>query len=121
MTQIPIIMEVITNMRFLVIDEANLDEMEKMLKNRDVHAEARKKGELPTLFLPDHALHGDLPQLTQNMRAIKIYETDDPQQITNVSTLYAAIGVKTWNRWVIPITESSHGWTVYEKYKKKVK
>ena len=34
-------------MKFLVIDEANLDEMEKMLKNREVHAEARKNVSFP--------------------------------------------------------------------------
>ena len=108
-------------MKFLVIDEGDPDELDAMMKNRPIHAEARKKGELPTLLFPDHTLHGDLPQLTQRMRGMKIYETSDPQQLVNVAAIYTAMGLATFKRHVIPITEASGFWSAYEKYKTQVK
>lgn len=108
-------------MKFLVIDEVSRDEWDKMIKNRPLHAEAREKGEIPELIFPDHVIHGDLPQLTQNGRGFKIYDVDDPQQLVNVEAIYAVADLKTWKRWVIPITENAAWSPAYEKYKKKAK
>ena len=105
-------------MKFLVIDELGREEMDKLVKNLSLHQEARKKGELPKLLFLDHVLHGDLPQLTQNMRWFKIYETDDPKQLANVEALYMAANFKSWKRWVIPITARSEVSDSYQKIEK---
>ena len=108
-------------MKYLVIDEGDPEELDLMLKNLPIHTDARKNEEIPTLLFPDHTLHGDLPQLTGRMRGFKIYETDDPQQLMNITAIYAAIGLKKFKRWVIPITEAGGFWSAYQKYKKKAK
>lgn len=121
MTEIPMTNGGNHFMKFLVIDEGDPDELDVMMQNRPIHAEARKKGELPILLFPDHTLHADLPVLTQRMRGMKIYETDDPQQLVNVAAIYTAMGLATFKRHVIPITEAGGFWSAYEKYKTQVK
>ena len=107
-------------MKYLVFDEMSKD-WDKAVENIHIHAEERGKGNLPERIFPDHTLHGDLPQLTQQLRGFKIYETDDPKQLTNIAALYTACDLKTWKRSVIPITDTSDFYPACDQYKKKVK
>jgi len=108
-------------MKYLVFDEISREEMDKTTPNLQVHIEEREKGNIPPHVFPDHILHGDLPQFTQSMRFFKIYEVDDPKQLTNITALYSANNLKTHKRWVIPITELNEFRPAYEQYKKKMK
>jgi hypothetical protein len=108
-------------MKYIVFDELSKEDYDKVLPNRQVHDEERAKGNLPPHVVPDHILHGDLPQMTQSMRVFKIYETDDPKQLANIEALWTASDLKTWKRWIIPITEATDFHPVYEQYKKKMK
>jgi hypothetical protein len=110
-------------MKYLVIDEMSKEELAKVVTSPNValHAEEREKGNIPPHVLGDHMIHGDLPQLTQNYRAFKIYETDSPEQLSNIDALWSVFNIKTWKRWVIPITETGLFTAAFDKYKKKVK
>jgi hypothetical protein len=110
-------------MKYLVIDEMSKEEMAKVVTSPNValHAEERDKGNIPPHVLGDHVIHGDLPQLTQSYRALKIYETDSPEQLSNIDALWTIFNIKTWKLWVIPITEASLFTSAYDKYKKKAK
>jgi len=108
-------------MRYLVFDEMSKEDYDKISVNVEVHNEERAKGNLPPHVVPVHFIHGDLPQFTQSIRAFKIYETDDPQQLANIEALWSVNNLKTWKRWVIPITERPAMVSAYERYQKKVK
>ena len=109
-------------MKYLVFDEMSIEDMAKTTeKDTAVHAEERKKGNIPKHVLPDHVLHGDLPQFTQNLRFFKIYETDDPKQLANIEALWGAMDLKTWKRWIIPISELAEFSPAFRQYKKRLK
>jgi len=108
-------------MKYLVFDEMSKEDYDKVSVNIQIHAEEREKGNLPPYVVPDHFIHGDLPKFTQSIRAFKVYETDDPQQLANIEALWTANEVKSWKRWIIPITERPAFVSAYERYKKKVK
>jgi hypothetical protein len=110
-------------MKYLVIDEMSKEEMAKVVTSPNValHTEEREAGNIPPHVLGDHIIHGDLPQLTQNYRAFKIYETDSPEQLSNIDALWTVFELKTWKRWVIPITEAGLFTVALGKYKEKAK
>jgi hypothetical protein len=108
-------------MKYLVFDEMSKVDYEKARANVQVHADERKQGNLPTHVVPDHVLHGDLPQFTQNIRVFKIYETDDPKQLANIEALWTANDLPTWKRWIIPITALGDFSPAFEGYKKRMK
>lgn len=110
-------------MKYLVIDEMDKEELANVITSPNValHAEEREAGNIPPHVLGDHVIHGDLPQLTQNYRAFKIYETDSPEQLSNIDALWSVFNIKSWKRWVIPITETGLFTAAYDTYKKKAK
>jgi hypothetical protein len=108
-------------MKYLVFDEMNKADFDKVSANVQTHFEEREKGNLPPHTVSDHFIHGDLPQFTQSIRAFKIYETNDPQQLANIEMLWTANDVKSWKRWIIPITERTMMASAYERYAKKLK
>jgi len=108
-------------MKYIVFDEMSAEDYDKVRVNVQVHADERKRGNLPPHVVPDHILHGDLPQFTQSIRVFKIYETDDPKQLANIEALWTANDLKTWNRWIIPITDATDFHPAYEQYKKNLK
>ena len=108
-------------MKYLVFDEMSKEDYDKVLPLRQVHADERAKGNLPTHVVGDHFVHGDLPQFTQSLRAFKIYDTDDPKQLSNIDALWTASDLKSWKRWIIPITDATDFHPAYEEYAKKVK
>jgi len=110
-------------MKYLVIDEMSKEDFAKAITSPylHLHAEEREKGKIPPHVLSDHVLHSDLPQLTQSYRAFKIYETDDAEQLSNIDALWTVFNLKTWKRWVIPITEANKFGPAYTEYKKKAK
>jgi hypothetical protein len=109
-------------MKYLVFDEGSYEEMSKITqKELAIHTEERKKGNIPKHVVADHVLHGDLPQFTQNYRVFKIYETDDPKQLANIEALWGAMDLKTWKRWVIPISDSAGFDESFNQYRKKLK
>ena len=108
-------------MKYLVFDEMSKADYDKVSANVQIHFDEREKGNLPPHLVPDHFIHGDLPQFTQSIRAFKIYETDDPQQLANIEALWTANDIPSWKRWIIPITERSAFVSAYEQYVNKVK
>jgi hypothetical protein len=113
-------------MRYLVLDEMSMEDLTK-IKNEDlaVHAEERTKGNIPKHIVADHIVHGDLPQFTQNLRMLKIYETNDPKQLANIDALWGAMDLKTWKRWIVPISEFDPArkmpWPAFSEYRKRLK
>jgi hypothetical protein len=112
-------------MKYIVFDEMSAEDIGKMTeKDLAVHVEERKKGSIPKHVVPDHILHGDLPQLTESFRFFKIYETDDPKQLENIDALWSAMDMKSWKRWIIPISEMDPTrkvpWPAYSQYKKRL-
>lgn len=110
-------------MKYLVIDEMSKEDFTDAITSPhfQLHAEEREKGKIPPHVLPDHILNGDLPKLTQSMRIFKIYETEDTEQLANIDALWTVFNLKTWKRWVIPITELNKFGIAYIEYKKKAK
>ncbi|MHA2217674.1 MAG: hypothetical protein ACXACY_17205 [Candidatus Hodarchaeales archaeon] len=110
-------------MKYLVIDEMSKEDFTRIMAAdaTQIHGTEREKGKLPPHVFPDHFLHSDLPQLTQSVRFFKIYDTDDPTQLSNVDALWTTFNAKTWKRWLIPITEIGPFTSAYNEYKKKVK
>jgi hypothetical protein len=105
-------------MKYLVFDELSREEWDKQVESRPLHREERKKGNLPKLVLGHHVLHGDPPKMTKSIRLVQIYETDDPNQLTDAEAVYMATNLETRKRWIIPITPAMKLVEAYEKLKK---